>query len=420
MNTINKKNHISHADYHFSFVMVIFFVWLNSNILFPGQFSEFKTGISFILVLTGTWKIIRTGIIPNFKIIGFLIIFEILASLSIWYGELNGFILSDIKSVFLIRPIIILLIISNFDIRSDKKIFFRIIDLTAIVLVLYNFVYVMGALGVFPQLLFWELDNGNVTNTSTTFIAARLTNQSALTFFLPYLAVRLEGHHQKFDFFWIVFVLGTIASLLSGRRIVQIVAIAVVVYVVGRVNSFSIDSFVKVILRVIALSTLILILGSFLSSLIGIQNIFVTIYKTIADAFSSDAASSIIRSTQSRYLLNGWSEHPFFGQGLNSYTEEYIRSYNSPWSYEYVYYAFLYQVGIVGVTFLLTIVIGIAIPIAYNRSDNTSKSILFGFIFFLIAAATNPMFTNMWIWTIMLLGFEFAKNNSLLRGKTIV
>lgn len=399
--------------------MIIFFVWLNANILFPGQFSEFKTGISLILVLTGVLKIIRTGIVPSFKIIGFLIIFEILASLSIWYGVLNGFVLSDIKSVFLIRPIIILLIISNFDIRSDKKIFFKVIDLSAVVLLLYNFVYVMGALGVFPQLLFWELDNGNVTNTSTTFIAARLTNQSALTFFLPYLAVRLEGHRQKFDFFWIVFVLGIIASLLSGRRIVQIVAIAVVLYVVGRLNSFSIDSFVKVILKIVALSSLVLILGSFLSSLIGIQNIFVTIYHTIADAFSADATSSIIRSTQSRYLLNGWYEHPFFGQGLNSYAEEYIRNYNSPWSYEYVYYAFLYQVGIIGVAFLLTIVIGIAMPIVYNRSDNTSKSLLFGFIFFLVAAATNPMFTNMWIWTIMLLGFEFAKNDSLLREKVI-
>lgn len=230
----------------------------------------------------------------------------------------------------------------------------------------------------------------------------------------------MEEHRRKIDFFWIAFVLGIIASLLSGRRIVQMVAIAVVVYVVGRLNNFSIDAFVKVILKVIALSILILILGSFLSSLIGIQNVFVTIYQTIADAFSSDAASSIIRSTQSRYLLNGWYEHPFFGQGLNSYTEEYIRNYNSPWSYEYVYYAFLYQVGIVGVAFLLIIVIGIAMPIFYNRSDNTSKSMLLGFIFFLVAAASNPMFTNMWVWVIMLVSFEFAKNDNLLKEKTIV
>lgn len=420
MNNINKKNPISHAKYHFSFVMIIFFVWLNANILFPGQFSEFKTGISLILVLTGVLKIIRTGIVPSFKIIGFLITFEILASLSIWYGVLNGFVLSDIKSVFLIRPIIIFLIVSNFDIRSDKKIFFKIIDLSAVLLLLYNFVYVMGALGVFPQLLFWELDNGNVTSTSSTFIAARLTNQGALTFFLPYLAVRLEEHRHKLDFFWIAFVLGTIASLLSGRRIVQMAAIAVVVYVVGRVNTFSIDSIVKVILKIILLSSLVFTLGSFLSSLLGIQNIFVTIYQTIADAFNSDASSSIIRSTQSRFLLNGWYEHPIFGQGLNSYAEEYIRNSTSPWSYEYVYYAFLYQVGIVGVAFLLTIVIGIALPIVYNRADNTSKSLLLGFIFFLVAAATNPMFSNMWIWPIMLLGFEFAKNDNLLKEKTIV
>lgn len=415
MNDINKKSYIAQRNNYFSFAMIIFFVWLNFNILFPGQFSAFKTGISLILVLLGFWKIIQTGLVPDFHIIGFLIIYEILASLSIWYGELNGFVPSDTRTVFLMRPLIMLLIISNFNIRIDKQVFFRIIDISAIVLVLYNFIYVMGALGIIPQILFWELENGNVTSTSTSFIAARLTNQGALTFFLPYLAVRLETHHRKIDFYWIAFVLGIIASLLSGRRIVQIIAIVVVVYMVGRVSKFSVSSLIKIPIKIVVLISLVFGVGSFLSYLIGIQNIFVTVYQTIADAFDSDTASSVIRSTQTRYLFDGWFEHPFFGQGLNSYVESYIRNSNSPWSYEYVYYAFLYQIGIVGVLFLVFIIIGLLIPIVRNLSDNASKSLFFGFVFFLVAAASNPMFTNMWIWVIMLTGYEFAKNDNFLR-----
>lgn len=403
----------------FSFTMLLFAIWLISNILFPGEFGAVKNGLTLILIVSGILHIAYTGLLPDFNILGGLLAFLTLALLSIWYGESNGFINGGATSVFVLRPVLIVFLIANFNIANDRQRFFTVIDASAIILLLYNFIYVMGALGVIPQLFSWELDNGNVTSTSATFIAARLTNQGALTFFLPYVAIRLEKISKKFNLMYVSFILGIIASLLSGRRIVQIVAIAVIFYTLIRVKSLTVGYVFRMFVKLVLSIFVILLVGSIVSSLLNIQNVFFTIYETIADAFDADTASSIIRASQAQYLIEGWKSHPLIGQGLNSYVTSYIRNYDSPWSYEYVYYAFLYQIGIFGIFLLVSMVIGITKPLLQNISCNEDKSLLVAFIFFLVAAASNPMFTNMWVWVIMLSGYEFSKYEQKIRRQPI-
>jgi len=67
----------------------------------------------------------------------------------------------------------------------------------------------------------------------------------------------------------------------------------------------------------------------------------------IKAAFSSDDE----RSIQKPYLLEGFERSPLFGSGFGAHAL-YVRSAETPWSYELTYYVMLFDLGCVGVTAL--------------------------------------------------------------------
>lgn len=65
--------------------------------------------------------------------------------------------------------------------------------------------------------------------------------------------------------------------------------------------------------------------------------------------FSSFAAESdSVRLVQAEQLLEGIRQHLWFGNGMGSYIEHYIRNTKIPFAYELEYLSFIYQLGIIG------------------------------------------------------------------------
>lgn len=76
--------------------------------------------------------------------------------------------------------------------------------------------------------------------------------------------------------------------------------------------------------------------------------------------FSSFAEESdSIRWTQAGELLEGIREHLWFGSGMGSYLEDYVRNTILPFTYELEYLSFVYQLGIIGFLFIILGIIGI-------------------------------------------------------------
>jgi hypothetical protein len=60
-------------------------------------------------------------------------------------------------------------------------------------------------------------------------------------------------------------------------------------------------------------------------------------------------ASDVVRVDQADALLAGFTAHPILGMGFGAYASSLVRSDDSPFSYELVFYALLMKVGLLGV-----------------------------------------------------------------------
>jgi hypothetical protein len=56
----------------------------------------------------------------------------------------------------------------------------------------------------------------------------------------------------------------------------------------------------------------------------------------------------MLRRDQFLALVDGWLQQPVFGSGQGAPAPGFIRSVETPWSYELTYLALLYHTGIVG------------------------------------------------------------------------
>lgn len=108
--------------------------------------------------------------------------------------------------------------------------------------------------------------------------------------------------------------------------------------------------------------------------------------------------SDVTRVDQAQALLNAFTSHPFFGMGFGSYSTALIRSSETPYSYELVFYALLMKVGLFGIVALAALLyfslrIARIGRFASQSPARHSHWVAFtaGFWF---AGATNPLVVN--------------------------
>jgi O-antigen ligase/polysaccharide polymerase Wzy-like membrane protein len=102
------------------------------------------------------------------------------------------------------------------------------------------------------------------------------------------------------------------------------------------------------------------------------------------------------RVEQAPYLLELWEEHPLLGSGYGAYAPTYIRSEESPYSYEHMPFALLAKLGLIGIAGCGLFVAAWAFTAweARARAPAQVASFLGAGVALLVSEMTNPMVLN--------------------------
>ncbi len=107
------------------------------------------------------------------------------------------------------------------------------------------------------------------------------------------------------------------------------------------------------------------------------------------------AISNDIKIEQTEKLLNKWLTRPLYGYGYGSYITGYLRSYDSPQSYEMQLPALLMKTGIIGVGLLVLAILAMIISLCKAAKKYNDPISVFAWLFLLLAfgftVQTNPL-----------------------------
>lgn len=401
-------------------------IWLLLMMMFPDKFSIVKYLLLCIILCLN----IKNGYIRNKfskgMLIGasFFLIISCIGLLKSVYGEFYfGFKYIDI---YFLRPIYVLLFIVNIRKKEDLENLIKGIVNIFLVVSVYDVIYCLGEFHFFPQFMFWEKGAHSITIIENGFLTCRLLNITSFLFGMPimymlFFTKYFDDKHYKNKLFVVVF-LGTILGMLSGRRVVQVVILgsfllaAMFVYL-----KFGFKTSKKKVFSLYFFGAILICGFVVLQNKLDISNIVQTVFLTIKDAFISANTADSPRKLQIEILLKAWQKAPIFGNGLAAFIEG-----RSGLEYEYQYLAYLMEIGVVGIIVYATIVLNLLTALfnaAKNENRKTYKiysSILFGFIWFIIAASTNPMIVSTWFWIPVLAFVQVSALESPNKAKEMI
>jgi hypothetical protein len=157
------------------------------------------------------------------------------------------------------------------------------------------------------------------------------------------------------------------------------------------------------------LSPILIAFSAYVSFTTDLVSPFTTFSNTILLAFDSTEGGGVIRKLQSDHLFDFLSEAPLLGHGLNSHPN-FIRSVEEPWSYEWVYLAFLAQNGLIA-SISMFVVISFVLMSSFRRVRLNPflpvhlicLAIVNGSVCFFVAGSSNPMIYFSWFWFLFFL-----------------
>ena len=224
----------------------------------------------------------------------------------------------------------------------------------------------------------------NSANISTMFVIAP---------YLLSLQFRADAGKSNSAFTKIALVMSLFLVVLSGRRALWIVValtpciILVLSSLTGSNRQMKAGGrrflLTCAAASVVGLSTLLLLpdAGADVGSL-----------NRVKQAFSSEDQ----RTIQKPYLIDAFMQSPVFGSGFGGYAG-YVRNELTPWTYELTYYTLLFNVGIVGTAFLVTLFSSyfffvIRLLKQFKEGSAIPFGLLVGFCSLLVGAYSNPYF----------------------------
>lgn len=404
--------------------------WLFYMFSFPSEYTVIKYILLILLVLFSLAEIIFLRKNQNKTLFLGILGWLFLCLSYLFLGLFNSYPVDfNLISIYFITPILSYILSQIIDSENRLKYLSKILIWITFFIVCLDLLYVLDVQNILKLGFNFKSDIYGSVSVSEEKLEFRITNQTSLMFLLPFLIAHLanneyEKNKKEKYFYFLILLLGAIVTIVSGRRAFQIVVFASVV--ISYLLIFFKNKKIKIkftpifllknmlVVFTILISTIFLL--NILSSLFEIDNFAESIFNTLSSAFDSSTSSGEIRKVQLSALIEGWKSSPIFGHGLSSYLRDYTRSYETPWSYEWVYVALLYQTGIVGIIFFSYSIFKILGLLYYYSNDLRQKyekhffSILVGFCCFLIAGASNPMVYYIWMWAIALIPFHFEKN----------
>ncbi|RUR38706.1 O-antigen ligase domain-containing protein [Clostridium perfringens] len=402
------------------------FLWLLFMFMFPSIFQQIKyITLIILIIISFIYIIITKKAISKSLILGILLWLSY-SLFSLLWGINNGYKVDfDLVNIYFITPIVALILSIIVDNKQKLIYLNKMLVIITFMIVVLDFIYILNRVGVLniPGIDFNSPIFGSAVLENNK-IEYRITNQSSLIFLLPYniaifISQEYKNKREKYLLFSTIF-LGIIVTLLSGRRTFQFVValafILAIIFIKLKIFKFNISMRNPCILKKITFFVFLLILSIFayksLSDFTGIDNLFLSIKKTFLSAFDMSSKSGVIRTTQASLLIDGFKSSPIIGHGINSYLIDYIRSTRTPWSYEWVYIAFLYQSGIIGIAIFFSLIYCILKKLYYKVKGNRETrayffGIFIGFICFIISGSSNPMVYYIWAWSLALIPYSF-------------
>ena len=408
---------------------IFIFGWLFVMMVVPEVSTIIK--ILFLFGLFFLVLIHYTSFVINRRILLGIIIWEMFFSVFLINGLKNGFEFSiTLFEIYLIRPVVLVILCTAVRDKKDFLLLAEILIVLTICIGIYNFIYMMGNLGLLPRII---TEKNAIIIVENHFLSIRTNSQIALMFLAPFITTLYFGK-RKFKreigkLITLGFYFCALVTLLSGRRVLQIIFLTFlgVNYIRDIIMAKNIDRVRKRIFYIFILLLGVISICIILFKISGI-NIVNAIWHTITNAFDLQTKSSIIRMTQMKYLFAAWVKKPIIGWGLSAYVKEYIDwkymytgiLQKDWWSYENFYVALLFQIGAVGiilisivVTVMLKNIIGLYKKNRDNEIGTVFIAILFGVIGFLISGATNPMVTSIWMWFIFMGTYNYSLKNNV-------
>jgi len=317
----------------------------------------------------------------------------------------------NLLTVYFIWPWVYTLFASGFTREMLDKIV-RVLVYGSLAIELYILSFILTQTGKLPSWFFIELDLHQIMYMNQGVPQFSLPSLATLIFSLSFIVAALvlwdkkENHPVSRKILWIVFVLGLLVVLMSGRRALMItVATSFLFTLIFRVflpkekRKSSRKNIVSIIFGSVFVSIIVFIYLQ--------NNNYLTLSSMIYDfksgfAFSSDE-SAMARASQYKALMDGWADSPFIGQGFGGQAGDVVRNANN-WQYELQYNLLLFSTGIVGTFVYLASVLWVFLTnIRIIRSGDKlayfSIPILVGTLSFLISNATNPYlgkYDHMW------------------------
>jgi hypothetical protein len=292
----------------------------------------------------------------------------------------------------------------------------RVLVIAAIAVAAHCVIYVLWAAGVWPDSLYYALDQGQIIGFYPTHVEFNLYSVSTLLFVVPFVIGALICFPDPTEpvrrrTLWLSAGATLLTVLLTGRRaLLVLVPLSPIVGLVFRSwlspeTKWASRRLVRHALwGALALGTILVIVIASLGGLApaGFVDMVATGFQ-----FDTDPVA-MLRRDQSLALVKGWLEAPLLGSGHGMPAPDVIRSEETPWAYELTYLAMLYHTGVVGTLAYASGLAWIgAMSYRIARSGWSEAPALMatlsGTVIFLAANATNPYLEKYdYVWVIFL------------------
>jgi len=396
--------------------MLLFFMML----VIPTQFTMFKIILLIIVLTAFALKNIlnKNDFMINKMILNWTLVLTIVGGLYVIYGLFNGNPGAlNMATIHVVYPWLFLALIHLVDTRTIIESIYKIIIYFTLIISLYGLFYVLSTMGVLNIPFFDEIRVGQNISIVGSDISFSYPSLGTLMFTLPFVFSLLcfgvfSGSRRTFT--WVVFILGAMVVFLSGRRAL-LLTVMLAPFVLLVFSIFLKNKYTKIIIKNIIV-TFGIVIGISLGAILFLNFYLDFNFSIFLDSFlqgfnfsqADFYSDAYLRKLQFEVLLSEWMNRPFVGHGLGAASNQIVRSYIYPWSYELQYVSYLYNLGLIGMlifgsSIAWVIVKGLQIAIKNADSSNIILPVLTGLTCFLFANATNPYLSKFdFMWTLFL------------------
>ena len=256
-------------------------------------------------------------------------------------------------------------------------------------IVLWDLWYCLGELKLVPfSEILKVVDLQYMFGKFGFFIQFSTTHMVTHIFMIPFTLAYISFVQTKLRYILLVCVQLFLVCI-SGRAALILITFAFLGISLLRFLRAKSSLFIKIV-KMVLVSCLIIAVVYFATTEVA-NGVIEYVSNKIVNSSSATGHIDSTRYFQRKYLIEGWQEHIFFGNGTGSYDSRVIRDKEHPWFYELTYHALLFQKGLLWVfTFGIQLIYIFRGLMCLKKSAPEYTCFLYGLIAVLIANSVDP------------------------------